>query len=411
MKLILTFWLLISFLFSQDIFVQEEEKNLYRSAVEYSFDEVLDNGAYTFILDNLSGVINIIGHAGSGSHLIIDNRIRAVSNKNAIKILQNSQINIYHDKNKKKVSIKKLSERYDHKIITNIDLHIPINTNIKGSIKNSDVKIGQFRGSLNLKAESTDSDLNNLSGNVVFSTKGGNINAKKLNGTIRLHVVSGNINIEQCDGNIFTSSENGSIEMSKINGEIESITTLGNINITNADSRNCSISLNVGNLIARNCNANIEANIDVGNITMKDIKGDLTLFTGKGIINLNDIIGDTKCNSNFGNITGINLFGSVSASSELGDLNINKGYNSFLTNHKIDLKTKRGSVALRIPSDLPFLIRAHCNNLNSKNAISSDIALIEEIYPTKVIAKGEIKNGTINCNIQSNYGPISINTN
>ena len=150
MKLILTFWFLISFLFSQDIFVQEEEKNLFRSAVEDSFDEVLDNGAYTFILDNLSGVINIIGHAGSGSHLIIDNRVRAVSNKNAIKILQNSQINIYHDKNKKKVSIKKLSERYDHKIITNIDLHIPINTNIKGSIKNSDVKISEFRGSLNL---------------------------------------------------------------------------------------------------------------------------------------------------------------------------------------------------------------------------------------------------------------------
>ena len=97
MKVLLNFLLLISSSFSQDIFVQNEEKNLYRSAVEYSFDEVLDNGAYTFTLNNISGIINIIGHAGSGSHLIIDNRVRAVSNKNAIAILKNSQISIYHD--------------------------------------------------------------------------------------------------------------------------------------------------------------------------------------------------------------------------------------------------------------------------------------------------------------------------
>ena len=71
MKFTLSLWLLLSYSLSQDIFVQEEEKNLYRSAVEYSFDEVLDNGAYTFILEKINGVINIIGHAGSGTHLIL----------------------------------------------------------------------------------------------------------------------------------------------------------------------------------------------------------------------------------------------------------------------------------------------------------------------------------------------------
>ena len=50
MKVLLKLFLLISSSFPQDIFVQNEEKNLYRSAVEYSFDEVLDNGAYTFTM-------------------------------------------------------------------------------------------------------------------------------------------------------------------------------------------------------------------------------------------------------------------------------------------------------------------------------------------------------------------------
>ena len=411
MKLILIIWFLISFSLSQDIFVQEEEENLYRSAVEYSFDEVLDNGAYTFALENLSGIINITGHAGSGSHLIIDNRVRAVSNKNAIAILKNSQINVYHDKTKKTVSIKKTSERYDHKIITNIDLHIPINTNIKGFVKNSDIRISKFRGSVNLKAESTDSELNNLTGNIVFNTKGGNTNINKASGTIRLHVVSGNIEMIQCDGNIFTSSENGSIKMDRIKGELESITTLGDIAISHFDGRNFSVDINVGDLIARNCNSSIEANIDIGNIDINDIKGDLNLFTGKGRVKMNNIIGNTRCNSNFGDINGINLFGSVFANSELGDININKGYNSFLKDHEINLSTKRGSVSLRIPSDLPFLIKTHCNNLNSKDAISSNIPMKEEIYPTKVIAEGKIKKGIIDCVIYSNYGPISINTN
>jgi tRNA threonylcarbamoyl adenosine modification protein (Sua5/YciO/YrdC/YwlC family) len=58
MKFTLSLWLLLSYSLSQDIFVQEEEKNLYRSAVEYSFDEVLDNGAYTFILEGTKDIPN-----------------------------------------------------------------------------------------------------------------------------------------------------------------------------------------------------------------------------------------------------------------------------------------------------------------------------------------------------------------
>ena len=108
MQLFLSVLLLISSsLFSQELFVQEEEKNLYRSAVEYSFDEVLDNGSYTFLFEQINGMINIIGHAGSGTHLIIDNRVHAFSNKNAISILKNSQINVYHDKIEKSYVLRK----------------------------------------------------------------------------------------------------------------------------------------------------------------------------------------------------------------------------------------------------------------------------------------------------------------
>lgn len=411
MKFTLSFWLLLSYSFSQDIFVQEEEKNLYRSAVEYSFDEVLDNGAYTFILEKINGIINIIGHAGSGTHLIIDNSVHAFNNKSAISKLKDSQINVYHDENEKTIRIKKIADKYDRKIVSKIDLHLPINSNIRGEIKNSDLSISKLRGTIAIKSESTDSKLANLSGNINFNTKGGNISANELSGSVQLNVISGDIDMFDCNSNTITNIENGNIIINGVRGKIISNTTLGETLISNFEGELCEVNINVGGLKITNCKSDLAVKIDIGNIDINDLHGSMTIFTGKGQINLNNIIGNVNCNTNFGNVTGTNLFGKVNANSELGDIVINKGYNSFLTDHSIDLITKRGSISIRLPSDLPYNINSQCHNLETKNAINSEIPLEEEFLAGKVIALGKIKKGTINCNLSSHYGPISIYTN
>jgi len=411
MKFILSLCLLLSYSLSQDIFVQEEEKNLYRSAVEYSFDEVLDNGAYTFILEKINGVINIVGHAGSGTHLIFDNKVHAFSNKNAISILKNSQINVYHDENEKIIRIKKVSDKYDHKIISKIDLHLPINSNIRGEIKNSDLSISKLRGTFAIKSESTDSKLTNLSGDINFNTKGGNIIANKLSGSVQLNVISGDIDIFDCSSNTITNIENGNIIINSLQGKLISNTTLGETLISNIEGDLCEININVGSLKITNCKSDLNAKIDIGDIEVNSLHGSMTIFTGKGQIKLNNIIGNVNCNTNFGNVNGTNLFGKVIANSEFGDIIINKGYNSFLTDHSIDLITKRGSISIRLPSDLPYSINSQCHNLETKSAINSEIPLEEEFLAAKVVALGKIKEGTINCNLSSNYGPISIYTN
>ena len=412
MQLFLSVLLLISSsLFSQELFVQEEEKNLYRSAVEYSFDEVLDNGSYTFLFEQINGMINIIGHAGSGTHLIIDNRVHAFSNKNAISILKNSQINVYHDKIEKVIRIKKMSERYDHKIIGKIDLHLPFNTNLRGTIKNSDLTISKVRGTIALNIESTDSDLNNLNGNINITTRGGNISATKLSGEMELTVVSGDINIFDCDANSMLTMDNGNIFINGLKGNLLSNTTLGETLVSNYEGESSVFNINVGNLKINKSKSNINATIDIGSVNINNIQGATTIFTGKGEINLNNIIGDVNCNTNFGNVNGINLFGKINANSELGDIEINKGYNSFLKDHSVNIATKRGSISVRLPSDLPYSIYSQCHNLETRNAISSEIPLDEEFLSAKVVGQGKIKEGTISCNLSSNYGPISIFTN
>ena len=410
MKLTLKFWLLLSFSFSQDIFIQEEE-NLYRSAVEYSFDEVSDNGAYTFILEKINGIINIIGHAGSGTHLIIDNRVHAFSNKSAISILKNSQINVYHDENEKVIRIKKISDKYDHKITSTVDLHLPINSNIRGEIKNSDLSISKVRGTIGITSESTDSKLANLSGNINFNTKSGNISANKLSGSVQLNVISGDIDMFECNSNTLITIENGNIIINGVKGKLISNTTLGETLISNFEGEHCEVNINVGSLKMNDCKSDLTVKIDVGNVNINDLYGSMTIFTGKGQINLNNIIGNVNCNTNFGNVNGTNLFGRVSANTELGDIVINKGYNSFLRDHSIDLITKRGSISVRLPSDLPYFINSQCHNLETRNAINSEIPLEEEFLAAKVVAQGKVKEGTINCNLLSHYGPISIYTN
>ena len=412
MQLFLSLLLLISpSLFSQELFVQEEEKNLYRSAVEYSFDEVLDNGSYTFLFEQINGMINIIGHAGSGTHLIIDNSVHAFSNKNAISILKNGQIDVYHDKIEKVIRIKKMSERYDHKIIGKIDLHLPFNTNLRGVIKNSDLTISKVRGTIAINTESTDSDLNNLNGNINIGTRGGNISATKLSGEMELSVVSGDINIFDCNANSMITMDNGNIFINGLKGNLLSNTTLGETLVSNYEGESSVFNINVGDLKINKSKSNINATIDIGSVNVNNIQGIVTIFTGKGEINLSNIIGDVNCNTNFGNVNGINLFGKINVNSELGDIEINKGYNSFLKDHSVNIATKRGSISVRLPSDLPYAINSQCNNLETKNAISSEIPLDEEFLSAKVIAQGKIKEGTISCNLSSNYGPISIFTN
>ena len=95
----------------------------------------------------------------------------------------------------------------------------------------------------------------------------------------------------------------------------------------------------------------------------------------------------------------MNISEKVNVISEIGNIIINKTYNSFLKNHDILLKTSRGSITLNFPSDLPYNIKAVCENQTSKNSIYSEIPLNEKYFPNKIIAEGKIKDGNLNCEL------------
>ena len=74
MKYIFFIFLSVSTVFGQktsDSF-KWQDGNTYKSSVEYTFDDIPDNGSYSCIMSNIKGDIDIIGHPGSGTHLIIE---------------------------------------------------------------------------------------------------------------------------------------------------------------------------------------------------------------------------------------------------------------------------------------------------------------------------------------------------
>ena len=411
MKIIVLYFLIIFNSYAQDIFPINKEKSIFRSAVEYSFDETLDDGLYSIKFNDIKAAINIIGHPGSGTHLIIDRNVPAFNNKNAISIFKKNNINVYHDKINKIINIKTLSGRKNQNIKTKIDIHVPMNINIGGNIENGDVIISQIKGSIDLVAQSLDATLKNVSGNIIFKNKGGNVDLDKVNGRIDLSVISGDVSLSGCNGDITLNIENGNNILTSIKGEINSATTLGETIVENFDGTTATFNINVGNLRLSNSNANIEAKIDIGDIKIDKVRGNTNLYTAKGSINIKNIIGDNIARSNFGDINGMNISGKVNVISEIGNIIISKTYNSFLNNHDIVLKTSRGSITLNFPSDLPYNIKAICENQSSKNSISSEIPLNEKYFPNKIIAEGKIKDGNLSCELFSNHGQIQIKTN
>ena len=411
MKIVVLYFLIVFNSYAQDIFPINKEKSIFRSAVEYSFDETLDDGLYNIKFNDIKAAINIIGHPGPGTHLIIDRNVPAFNNKNAISIFKKNNINVYHDKINKIINIKTLSGRKNQNIKTKIDIHVPMNINISGNIENGDVIISQIKGSIELVAQSLDATLKNVSGNIIFKNKGGNVDLDKVNGRIDLSVISGDVSLYGCNGDITLNIENGNNILTSIKGKINSATTLGETIVENFDGTTATFNINVGNLRLSNSNANIEAKIDIGDIKIDKVRGNTNLYTAKGSINIKNIIGDNIARSNFGDINGMNISGKVNVISEIGNIIISKTYNSFLNNHDIVLKTSRGSITLNFPSDLPYNIKAICENQSSKNSISSEIPLNEKYFPNKIIAEGKIKDGNLSCELFSNHGQIQIKTN
>ena len=413
MKYIFFIFLSVSTVFGQktsDSF-KWQDGNTYRSAVEYTFDDIPDNGSYSCIMSDIKGDIDILGHPGSGTYLIIERVIQAMSNKNAINMLEKNQIQVFHIETDKIVEIKRIGHRYQNRIQSRFRIHLPFNTNITIESAGGDNHIRKIRGQIELRTRGGDIELEQLSGTISAYTDGGNINANHSDGVLDLHTSGGNIHITQSRGIVNAFNSAGDLNIVELKGNIKAIINGGNINIGSIEGDTISVQINGGNLTARTLNSNLIGRINSGQISLKNIRGNISVGTSSGDIELENIYGNTICNTSIGGIHGKNIFGAIKAFTSSGNIEVEKAYDSSMKDHTIDLETSAGEITIVVPDGLPITIDAEAMDMQSPYAITSYIPMEVKILPDRIHGVGKIKNGIVQCSIKSSNGPITIKKN
>ena len=410
MKRIIILFLSLMIGFSQktsDRFKQKNS-NSYRSAVEYTFDDIPDNGSYTCTLSGVHGNISIYGHPGSGVHLIIDRQVRAMDNKNAINILERNQIQVFHISDDKVVAIKRMGYKYENKIQSHFIIHLPINTNITAESRGGDINIREIRGRIELRTKGGDIELKQLSGKITANTGGGDIQVDQSDGVLNLHTSGGDINISQSNGEFDTSIYGGDLSLVQLKGNINASLIGGNINLKSIDGDTVTCNISGGDLIAQTLNASLIGQIKGGDIDLKNIRGSIDVNTSGGDIKLEDIYGSATCSTSSGEIQGNNLFGAIKAFTTRGNIEVEKAYDSSLKDHSINVETSDGEITIVIPDGLPVTIDAEVMGMSSRDAITSDIPLVEKVFSNRIYGSGIIKNGVVPCSIKASNGHITI---
>ena len=413
MKYIFFIFLSVSTVFGQktsDSF-KWQDGNTYKSSVEYTFDDIPDNGSYSCIMSDIKGDIDIIGHPGSGTHLIIERVIQAMSNKNAINMLEKNQIQVFHIETDKTVEIKRLGHRYQNRIQSRFRIHLPFNTNITIESAGGDNRIRKIRGQIEVRTGGGDIELKQLSGIISAYTDGGNINANHSDGVLDLHTSGGNIHITQSRGNVNAFNSVGDLSIMELKGNIKAIISGGNINLGSIEGDTISLQINGGDLTAGTLNSNLIGWVNSGEIALKNIRGNISVGTSSGDIKLENIYGNISCNTSIGGIHGKNIFGAIKAFTSNGNIKVEKAYDSSIKNHTIDLETSAGEITIVIPDGLPITIDAEAIDMQSLYAITSYIPLEVNVLPDRIYGVGKIKNGTVHCSIKSSNGTITIKKN
>ena len=72
------------------------------------------------------------------------------------------------------------------------------------------------------------------------------------------------------------------------------------------------------------------------------------------------------------------------------------------------METSDGEITIVIPDGLPVTIDAEVMGMSSRDAITSDIPLVEKVFSNRIYGSGIIKNGVVPCSIKASNGHITI---
>ena len=403
--------LLISNLLGQKIFEEfkkGQNKN-YHYKETYRFDWIPDNGSYTLSVKNMEGNIIVNGQERSGIEIFIKHKIRAKTEKQAIKLVEENKIDVYHIEDNNLIQInadKKI--RYRHNVSTVFNINLPINIQLNLETSGGDINVKHIQGELVLKTSGGDIELKNLSGRIDAKAFGGDIKISSLEGLIRVHTSGGDIDVKHSEGQFNVSTAGGDMEFQNLVGNIEAQTSGGYILLENISGSTISARSAGGDILVKEVIADIDCKTLRGAIILENIKGNADVSTSGGDIEIDELTGSIVCYTSGGNIDGDNIFGLVDASTLAGDIKLEISYLTEMKDYGMNIKTDTGDILIQIPTNLPVNVDAEISGTDLVQDLNSDIPLDIKVNNNRVTGSGSLLAGIIPMKLRASFGTITI---
>ena len=216
-----------------------------------------------------------------------------------------------------------------------------------------------YKGSIQLKTNSGDISVRQVSGSLSIMSSGGDITCGDIDGNLAAETMGGDITVSNVTGNCSLDTKGGDIKSKNISGNMNAVTYGGDIEIGTV-KRNLFVTTYGGDIEIQSSMENaklisyagdIILNKSVGKVEIKASAGDIRLNDCDGAVNLNSLSGDIYVSlnpkdrsiikSNYGDIevlipsnSKVNIIASSKTAFD-GEKLISSDFESFLTEEKI----------------------------------------------------------------------------
>ncbi|MEA1987035.1 MAG: hypothetical protein U9N76_06065 [Candidatus Marinimicrobia bacterium] len=285
-------------------------------------------------------------------------------------------------------------------------LDVPKDINIVLSTHGGDLNVNNINGEIRLSTLAGDAILKNLIGKFSIDTKGGGINSFNLEGNINLYTAGGDIECKNLVGTGNLKTMGGDISLESIKGHLHAKSYGGDIGLNDFAGKGISLITFGGDIVAMKTIGGLSVETKGGDILIEDVLGNVHAETSGGNVKGTKILGNTKMRTMGGDINIETISGSINAETLSGDINLSAGKMNTSKNNSIVLKTKNGSIKLRIAETVSCRIDATAEGFGSD--IISDFDIDISKNPRETIGKGKINKGTNMVKLKVYNGDIII---
>jgi hypothetical protein len=342
---------------------------------------------------NSIGSIAVQGAAGVELRYTARKRVRAGSEKEAKKLLEQGQVRASRQGSTTVISIQ--DPRCGHCNFS-ADLQITAPRSTEETI------LETHGGSLTVY---------DLDGQVVGETAGGSIRMDRIGRSVRASTAGGSITLGAIGGAVRCETAGGAIQLGSARGDAVLATSGGSIDAGEVDGK-LRAETSGGSIRVRRVTRDVTAETAGGSIHLGQIGGRVNAETAGGSITVESAPGGVDAENASGSIRLLDVSGALRAVTAAGNI-----VAQLMANRPLGeslLETSAGSIVVLIPDSARLTIRAQVEVANSINRIQSDFPGLQIRMgkdgpgPREVIAEGAINGGGPVLRIHNTTGSIQI---